>query len=325
MSHHPIGLQPDIQTEVLQAEQRIRPYVRETPLDYSPMLSQMANAQVFLKLENLQHTGSFKIRGAMNKLLSLTPEQRSQGIVTASSGNHGAAVAFGLSQLHAPGLIFVPETASAAKVQAIRQLGATVQFYGTDAADTEHHALTYAKHHGMVYVPPYNDLQVLSGQGTIASELTRQRQPIDAVFVSVGGGGLISGIAGYLKAVNSSIQIIGCSPKNSPVMAESVKAGHIVEMASQPTISDGTAGGIEANAMTFDICHRLVDDFILVSEADIKAAMRWMMETHHQLIEGAAGVAIAAFLQAKEQFRHQTVVIVICGANISLQTLKSIL
>jgi threonine dehydratase len=315
----------DIKTDVLQAAQRIHPYVRETPLDYSPVLSHMADAQVFLKLENLQDTGSFKLRGAMNKLLTLTPEQRSQGIVTASSGNHGAAVAFGISKLQIPGLIFVPETASSTKVQAIRQFGANVQFYGTDAADTEHHAFTYANHHGMVYVAPYNDRQVLSGQGTIALEIIRQAPTLDAVFVSVGGGGLISGIAGYLKAVNPSIQIIGCSPENSPVMAASIKAGHIVEMTSHPTLSDGTAGGIEPNAITFDICRRLVNDFVLVSEADIAAAMRWMMETHHQLIEGAAGVAIAAFLQTKEQFRHQTVAIVICGANISLQTLKSIL
>jgi threonine dehydratase len=325
MFNHSVDLQTDIKTEVLQAEQRICSYVRETPLDYSPVLSQMTDAKVFLKLENLQHTGSFKIRGAMNKLLSLTPQQRSQGIVTASSGNHGAAVAFGLRQLQIPGLIFVPETASSTKVQAIRQLGGSVQFYGTDAADTEHHALTYAKEHGMVYIPPYNDLQVLSGQGTIALEIARQAQTVDAVFVSVGGGGLISGIAGYLKSVNPSIQIIGCSPKNSPVMAESIKAGHIVDIASLPTLSDGTAGGIEPNAITFDICRRLVDNFVLVSEADIQAAMRWMIETHHQLIEGAAGVAIAAFLKAKEQLRHQNIAIVICGANISLQTLKSIL
>ena len=186
----------DIYTEVLQAEARIRPHIRETPLDYSPMLSQLGNCQVFLKLENLQYTGSFKVRGAMNKLLSLTPDQQRQGVVAASSGNHGVAIAYGLKRLNIPGIIFVPEAASSAKVDAIRQLGADVQFYGADSGDTEVYARHYSSQHNRVYVSPYNDLKVIAGQGSMALEMARQLNPIDTVFVSVGGGRLNFGHSG---------------------------------------------------------------------------------------------------------------------------------
>jgi threonine dehydratase len=318
-----IGL--NIHTEVLQAEKRIRPYIRETPLDYSPLLSQLGNCQVFLKLENLQHTGSFKVRGAMNKLLSLTAEQQEQGVIAASSGNHGVAVAFGLKTLDIPGIIFVPENASSAKVNLIQQWGAEMQFYGTDCSLTEMYARKYANEHGLVYISPYNDPAVIAGQGTIAVEMAQQLDQIDTVFASVGGGGLISGVAGYLKPIFANIEIVGCSPVNSAVMAESIKAGQILTMESLPTVSDGTAGGVEPESITFDLCRTLVDDFVLVTETEIQSAIQMMIETHHLLVEGAAGVAIAAFLQQKEQLQGKTVVIVICGANISVETLKQIL
>jgi threonine dehydratase len=312
-------------SEAIQAEQQIRPYIRETPLEPSLALSQMGQSNIFLKLENFQHTGSFKLRGAMNKLLSLAPEQRGRGIVTASSGNHGAAVAHGLQRLGLKGRIFVPENASPVKVEMIRRYGAEVSHHGDDGVITEIHARDYAERHGLVYISPYNDEQIIAGQGTIGVELARQLDQIDAVFVAVGGGGLIGGIAGYLKAVQPGIRVIGCLPENSPVMAVSAKAGQIIEMESRPTLSDGTAGGIEPGAITFELCQELVDDYILVSEEEIKAAMRLFIETQHMLIEGAAGVAVAAYLKAQESFRQKNVVIVICGANISLETLKSIL
>lgn len=317
--------QLDIYAAVLQAEQQIRPHIRETPLEYSPVLSQLGDCQVFLKLENLQYTGSFKVRGAMNKLLSLTPEQKHKGVVAASTGNHGAAVAFGLNKLDIPGVIFVPEDASSTKVNAIRQMGANIEFNGADCSLTEIHARQYADENSMTYVSPYNDLKTIAGQGTIAIEISRQLEQIDAAFISVGGGGLISGIASYLKPNYNGVEIIGCSPQNSPVMARSIEANQIITMESLPTLSDGTAGGLEPEAMTFDLCRTLVDNFLLVSENQIQSAIRLLIESHHLLIEGAAGVAIAAFLKHQEHLRGKTVVIVLCGANISLGALKQIL
>jgi threonine dehydratase len=312
--------------EVIEAEQRIRPYIKETPLEYSTYLSQLSQAQVWLKLENLQHTGSFKLRGAMNKLLTLGEEYMKRPVVTASTGNHGAGVAFGLQALNRPGIIFVPENAAPAKVDAIRRLGAETRVHGSSCLETENFARQYAEQNGLSYISAYNDPAVIAGQGTIGREVARQAPRIDVLFASVGGGGLISGMACYLKSqLPNPLSIIGCLAENSPEMALSVKAGKFIEWSPKPTLSDGTAGGFERDAITFDLCRNLIDDFVLVSEEEIAEAMRRFIETHHMLIEGAAGVAIAGFLKMQEQFRNQNVVILICGANISLSTLKTIL
>ncbi len=315
----------DIVQEVRLAERRIRPHIRETILEHSPVLSELGGANVYCKLENLQHTGSFKARGALSKLLSLTEEQRARGVVTASSGNHGAAVAYSLGKLGATGIVFVPHIADAAKVQAIERLGAEVRAFGQDCAEAEVHGREYAAQHGMVYVSPYNDPQVIGGQGTIGVELARQLEPIDAVYASLGGGGLISGIAALLKSVQPEVQVIGCSPQNSQVMIQSVRAGRILDLPSLPTLSDGTAGGIEPGAITFDLCRTLVDDYLTVTEEEIRAALLLFVEVHHMLIEGAAAVAVAAYLKSSARFVGKNVVIVICGANISLQTLREVL
>ena len=188
--------------EVIAAEKRIRPHIRETLLEHSPYYSALTGSDIYFKLENLQHTGSFKVRGAMNKVLSLTQSERRRGVVTASSGNHGAATAFSLAKLGGSGIVFVPDNASPTKVQAIERLGAEVRCFGDDTAVTEAHARRFARDNGLAYIPPYNDLQVIGGQGTIAVELTRQLDRFDVVFVALGGGGLISGIAGYLKSIH---------------------------------------------------------------------------------------------------------------------------
>ena len=315
----------NIKKEVQLAEKRIRLHIRETILEHSLYLSQHGNANVYCKLENLQFTGSFKTRGAMNKVLSLTPEEQRHGVVTASTGNHGAAVAFSLNKLNTSGIIFVPEIASSNKVEAIERLGAEVRYFGQDCVEAEAHARKYASENQMTYISPYNDLQVAAGQGTIGIELARQLDTFDAVFVSLGGGGLISGIAGYLKSINPNVHIIGCSPENSQVMIQSVKAGKILDLPSLPTLSDGTAGGLEPGAITFELCQALVDDYITVTEDEIKESLRLFMQTHHMMIEGAAAVAIASYLKMHKQFKGKNVVIIICGANISLEILKGIL
>jgi len=311
--------------DIVLAANRIAPYIRETPLDHSPYFSELSGARVYLKLENLQHTGSFKLRGAFNKLLSLTSEERKAGCIAASSGNHGAAIAWAMQKLGVTGIVFVPEQTTSTKVDAIRRAGAEVRFFGTDGLDTENHARAYASAQGMAYLSPYNDEHVISGQGSCGVEIARQLSSVDAVFVAVGGGGLIGGIGAFLKSVNPVVEIVSCQPEASKVMTESVRAGRILDLPSGPTLSDGTAGGIEANAMTFDLCRDVVDRWVVVSEEQIAAAMRQFIDAHHMLLEGASGVALAGMLQIGEQFRDKTIVVVICGANISRGTLKKII
>jgi threonine dehydratase len=315
----------DVRTEALAAEERIRPHVRETVVEHSPLLSAHGQANVYCKLENLQHTGSFKVRGAMNKVLSLPNEARSLGVVAASTGNHGAAVAFCMNKIELPGVIFVPENADRSKIRMIERLGGEVRYHGTDGADTERHARQYATQNGMTYISPYNDPQVIGGQGTIGVELERQVAGIDVLFASLGGGGLLSGTAGYLKSIYPKMQVIGCSPENSQVMIQSVKAGRILELPSRPTLSDGTAGGVEAGAVTFDLCREMIDHYDTVTEEEIKDGLRLFIDAHHMLIEGAAAVAVAAFLRARRLVQGKNVVVIICGGNISLKTLKRVL
>ncbi|MBA3661694.1 MAG: threonine/serine dehydratase [Gammaproteobacteria bacterium] len=315
----------DVMNEVLAAASRIHHYIRKTPLDYSIRLSKLTGVEVYLKCENLQFTSAFKARGAFNKLLTLSLAERTQGVVTASSGNHGTAVAFGLHQLKMKGMVFVPENASPAKVEAIQSYGVPIEFHGNDTMVTERFAKAYAKQHDRIYISPYNDQQVISGQGTIGYELINQLKSIDAVIVPIGGGGLIAGIAGFLKQVAPHIQIIGAQPINSPVMTESIKAGKIIEMHTLPTISDATAGGIVADAITFPLCQRYVDQYILVSEEEIKQAIVTLIKTHYMLVEGAAGVALAALIKCSETLQGKNVVIILSGAKISVENLKSVL
>lgn len=318
----------DVRALVMQAEARIRPHLNETLLEHSLALSQDCGAEVFLKCENLQHTGSFKARGAMNKLLTLAPQDWERGVVTASTGNHGAAVAWALRKLGRAGIVFVPETVSSVKLAAIRRYGAEIQKHGADGGQTELHARRYAEERGAIYVSPYNDPQVVAGQGTCGLELERDfealRTSLDAVFVAVGGGGLIAGIAGCLKAIAPNTRIIGCLPENSPDMAVETHPESFKPTA-KPTLSDGTAGAVEAGAITIELCRNLVDKYVLVNEAEIAAEMRFALEAHHMLIEGSAGVAIAGFRKLHARFRGQNVAIVICGGNVSLSTLKRIL
>ena len=307
------------------AAARIAGLVRETPLDYSPAFSAATGADVWFKLENLQHTGSFKLRGAANRLMTLTPEERAAGCVTASSGNHGAAVAYAMQKLNIAGVIFVPEQTSSVKVAAIRSYGGDVHFFGTDGLDTELHARDYAGQNSMFYVSPYNDAEVMAGQGSCGVEIAAQLPDVDEVFIAIGGGGLISGVGSVLRRHSKSVRIIGCQPSASAVMAHSVEAGEILQLPSAPTLSDGTAGGIEPGAITFDLCKELVDDYVLIDEPEIAAAMRTFMDSQHQLIEGAAAVAIAAMLANAADLKGRKVVILVCGANISRESLLSVI
>jgi len=304
---------------------RIAGIVRRTPLVRSARFSEETGADVYFKLENQQHTGSFKLRGAANCLMSLDPGQRELGVVAASSGNHGAAVAYAMRHLGISGPIFVPVGTSTAKVDAIRRYGGEVRFFGTDGVDTEEHAREYADRHGMYYVSPYNDAAVIAGQGTCGIEIADQLPDIDAAFIAVGGGGLMSGVGSVLKSRNPGIRLVACQPEASAVMARSVEAGRILDLPSEATLSDGTAGGIEAGSMTFELCRQLVDEFVLVDEDDIASAMRDTVEEGGDVVEGAAGVAIAACRHRAATLAGRRVAVIVCGGNVAEDTLASVM
>jgi threonine dehydratase len=316
----------DVKQEVLEAEQRIRKYIRKTPLEYSPYLSKIGKCNVYLKLENYQHTGSFKARGALNKVLSL-----SKGLeaITASTGNHGLAVAYALKIIGESGTIYLPKTTTQTKIKALETYNVELVFHGSESMETEVFARGVAeKDPGKVFISPYNDPYIIGGQGTIGIELLNQLPEIDNVLASIGGGGLISGIAGYIKNIKPNTKVIGCLPENSPVMFESIKAGEIIDMEIKPSLSDGTAGGIEPNAITFPICQQYVDDYLIVNEKEIMTAIFLMLEQHHLIIEGAAGVTIAAFLKTIDQstrFEGENVILIVCGSNIGIEALKGIM
>lgn len=306
------------------AQERIRPHIRFTPLEPSDDLSQANDGAVFLKLENVQHTGSFKVRGALNRLMTLEVGQRETGIVTASSGNHGLATAYGMRRLSLKGTIYLPVGASPMKVQLLERLGAPLRFHGSDCAATEAHARQQASRTGQAYISPYNDPLVVGGQGTIGLEILDRLPHVDCIMASVGGGGMISGIAGVAKYRRPAIRVVGCLPAQSPAMALSVQAGRIVDAPVGETLSDGTAGGIERGAITFDPCRSLVDDWVLVSEREIRDALVRIFEQHRLIVEGAAAVTVAGFLKIAPRLAGKTVALVICGGNIDVNRFKGL-
>ncbi|MHA3542294.1 threonine/serine dehydratase [Yersinia enterocolitica] len=304
---------------IKEAHQALRPQVRVTPLEYSPLLSQHSGCEIYLKCEHLQHTGSFKFRGASNKLRLLTDEQRQRGVITASTGNHGQAMALAGKLAGVKATIYAPEQAAAIKLEAIRALGGEVELIPGDALNAELAADSAAQQQGKIYISPYNDRQIIAGQGTCGMEMVEQQPDLDAVFVAVGGGGLISGIATVLKKLSDKTQIIGCWPANATSMYTSLENGKIQEVAEQETLSDGTAGGVELGAITFALCQQLIDQKVLVSEQEIKDAMRLIAHTDRWMIEGAAGVALAAALKQAPLWQGKKVAVVLCGKNIVLK------
>ena len=300
---------------------KIRNYINRTPLQFSERLSKEIGADIFLKLENIQKTGSFKVRGALNKVLGVSDDN----IVAASSGNHGAAVSYALSQKQLVGTIYVPQNVKESKVKNIESFGSRAVKFGDDCLDAEKEAIRVSKENKFTFISPYNDLDVVSGQGTIGVEILEDNSDIDVVFITVGGGGLISGVASYLKSINPDIKVIGCSPKNSSVMVNSLKEGKIVNTESEETLSDGSAGGVEENSITFKMCEALIDSTILVTEEEIASQIKNSLIYDKMLIEGSAAVAVASAIKMREEIKDKNVAIIICGGNIGQETLKKIL
>ncbi|QBH94968.1 threonine/serine dehydratase [Limnobaculum zhutongyuii] len=304
---------------ITEAHMAIRPQVRTTPLDYSPLLSLISGCQIYLKCEHLQHTGSFKFRGAVNKIRLLNETARQSGVITASTGNHGQALALAAREAGVAVTVYAPATAAQVKLDAIRAFGADIELVEGDALAAELEASRQAGLQGKPFVSPYNDKYIIAGQGTSGIEIAEQIDNLDAVFIAVGGGGLISGIGTALKQLSPKTQIIGCWPANAPSMYASLKAGNIIEVEEQETLSDGTAGGVEPGAITFPVCQQVIDRYELVSEQEIRDAMRLVARTDRWMIEGAAGVALATALRLAPEFQGKKIAVVLCGKNIVLE------
>jgi len=314
--------------DIIAADRRIKAVdggVRETPLDEQGLFSERTGAGFLLKGEHLQRSGSFKMRGAMNKILCLTEQQRHQGIITASSGNHGMATALAARVGGLDVTIYVPETVSPLKLSNMKRLGADTILVPGNGVAAEITGRAAAERQGKTFVSPYSDPDIIAGQGTVGLELAEQCPDLAAVYVCVGGGGLISGIGSYLKALRPDVEIIGCWPENAPAMHLCMEKGEIHDTPETDTLSDGSAGGVEPGAITFPICRRVIDRHLLIGESEIAGAMRDMAAAENFIIEGAAGVALAAALKTARDYRGQNIAVVVCGRNITLETFRSVL
>ncbi len=301
------------------AAARVYSVVRETPLVPMPESGRNATSArvpgggLFAKLEQLQHTGSFKLRGATNKLMSLGAAGAA-GVVTSSTGNHGLGVATAGRLLGIDVEVFLSAQVAPAKRERIGACGARIRMIDGDPLAAEIEARHAAARDGRTYVSPYNDAQVIAGQGTIGVELARQAPDLDAVFIAVGGGGLISGIGSQLRHALPGVQIVGCWPEHSPVLYECLRAGRIFDAPEKPTLSESTAGGVEAGSITFDLCREVMHHGVLVSEADILAGMRLGIASGWAM-EGASGLALAGCLKESARYAGRKVAVVICGGN----------
>jgi threonine dehydratase len=314
----------DLAEQVKSAAARITSVVIETPVEPMPDLAPDSGAEIFFKLENQQQTGSFKLRGASNKILSLSPAEAAAGVIAASNGNHGLGIAAAARRAGIAAEIYVSSLVWPAKVRRIEEFGARIQRAGNDPLEAELAARAAAERQGKVFISPYNDPQVIAGQGTIAVELLQQVPELDAIFVAVGGGGLIGGIGAYIKSASPRTEIIGCWPENSRVLYESIKAGRILDVPEQPTLSESTAGGLEPGSVTLSIGAQVIDRSTLVTEDEILHAMRRVRDLRGWTMEGAAAVAVAAFLNDQKRYTGKRVAVIICGGNCSEKVLKEL-
>jgi len=296
----------------------IRPFIKRTALKYSNFLSSLCQGTVYLKLENTQLSNSFKIRGAFNKVLHLTPEEKQKGIITCSSGNHGYATAIAAKKLDIAAKIVVPETTPRKKIDKIKKYNVDLLLYG-DYDEAEQKALELAHKEGKTYISGYNDPDIIAGHGTIGLEILEEFPEVEKVLVPIGGGGLVAGIAIAIKSKNRAIEVFGVQSEASPVMYESLKAGRILkseEVKIHNSIADGLSGGIEEGSITFTIIQKYVNKVILVKEETIKEAIKLLWEKDSQVVEGAGAVGPAAVIENKEYFKNKKTVIIISGGNI---------
>jgi threonine dehydratase len=314
--------------DVYEARRRLKPWLAVTPLRGSTWLSTARAGAAWLKLESVQPTGSFKIRGAFNALLRLAADYPDPStrptVVTASAGNHGRAVAFAAEQLGVRTVIFTPTTAPRTKRDAIRRHGAELRDQPRTYDEAEGAARAYVAEHGGVFISPYNHRDVIAGAGTAGLEIVESVPDVRTVFVPLGGGGLASGVGLALRAAAPAARLVGVEAAASTPFTASLAKGAITTIEPGPTLADGLAGNLEADSMTFPLVQQVVDEVVIVSEAELRAAMRAMAAEEHLIVEGAAAVAVAA-LSASQLTAAGPAVALVTGANVDEETLADVL
>ncbi|EOO24165.1 threonine dehydratase [Bacillus cereus BAG1X2-3] len=312
-------------TDIKKAKEILDVNARKTPLVKSFYLTSKTGGEIYLKLENMQLTGSFKFRGAFNKISQLTNEEKERGVIACSAGNHAQGVALSSHLLGIKSKIVMPTSAPQAKVDATRGYGSEVILYGDTFDDAKAKCEEIIKETGETYLHPYDDVEVMAGQGTIGLDILDDMWDVDTVIVPIGGGGIISGIAVALKSFNPSINIIGVQADNVHGMKASYDAGRILEHYEAPTIADGCAVKIPGN-LTFEIVKDLVDDIVTVSEEELEVAMKDLLQRGKAVVEGAGALATAALLAGKvdKYIQGKKVVAVISGGNVDLKRISSV-
>jgi threonine dehydratase len=317
--------QLDVPALVRDAVERTKDYLTPTPLEFSRYLSDEIEGEVWLKLDLVQKTASFKYRGAVNKILSLTEEELDRGVVSASTGNYALAVAEAMRQRGRRATIYVAKDMEESRLNILRSHGLDLVIHGELAWDAEAEARRVGDEEGKIYVSPYNDPMVVGGQGTCGYEISQQLPDVDAAFFACGAGGLLTGSAGWLKSHNPKVEAYGVSPSNSPVMYESVRKNKMITMDTLPTLADTCAGGVDLDSITLDLCRRHVDEILLLSEDEIAASIRLLFEQHRLVSEGSGALGVGGLLKHKERFKGKKVVAVVCGRNIDLEVFKKVI
>ncbi len=312
--------------DILRAARRIAGLVRETPFVEAPVLADETGAStVCLKLESLQNTGAFKVRGAANRILSLTPEEKKRGVITFSTGNHGKAVAYVAGRTGIPAVVCVSEHVPLYRVELIRALGAEVVVKGDSQDEAEAEYFRLRDERGLVPVVPFDDPYIVAGQGTISLEMLTAAPDLDTLLVPLSGGGLLAGVARAAKLINPKIRVVGVSISQSPAMLESLKAGHPVAVEEKDTLADSLLGGIGVeNRYTLPIIRDHVDEHVLIDEPEIEKGMYYALARHSLVIEGSAAVGIAALQSGKVSVRDRKVGIVLSGSSVDLPLYLSV-
>ncbi|WP_077211917.1 hydroxyectoine utilization dehydratase EutB [Bacillus dakarensis] len=312
--------------DIWKARKVISPLISATPFIQSFVLSERIGRPVYLKLEHVHDIGAFKVRGAANKILSLTEAEKKRGIATFSTGNHGMAVAYLAKRLGIDARVCISRHVPKAKVDSLKRLGAKIEIYGDSQDEAGEYCYELEREKGMTVIHPFDDPYVIAGQGTIGLEILESIPDVSDVVIPLSGGGLLSGVGLALKSFDSGIRVTGVSMENSAVMFESLQAGKPVKLEEKPTLADSLLGGIGLqNQYTFRMVQKYMDDILLISEGEIAGSMSFMIDIHRMIIEGAAATGVAAVLGEKLAYQDGAVVVVITGNNVDFSVLVQII